>query len=158
MKTMLWLPAVFLAGIVIGAWGPREEIRAIKEHTAIIFRYQRDFSSLRAKQADIPEDERIQDVDRTVEFEPYGLYFNTVWFSVGRNVADGKIHIYTLHRMEDIEFSFQTYIIPEDFNVRQYMSDYWVDDDEIEPYPGREPDDAFTLESFEAGKHMDLTL
>ena len=31
MKTMLWLPAVFLAGVVIGAWGPREEIRAIKE-------------------------------------------------------------------------------------------------------------------------------
>ena len=31
MKTLLWLPAVFLAGIVIGAWGPREEIRAIKE-------------------------------------------------------------------------------------------------------------------------------
>lgn len=31
MKTLLWLPAVFLAGIVIGAWGPREEIRALKE-------------------------------------------------------------------------------------------------------------------------------
>jgi len=31
MKTLLWLPAIFLAGIVIGAWGPREEIRAIKE-------------------------------------------------------------------------------------------------------------------------------
>ena len=31
MKVLLWLPAVFVAGIVIGAWGPREEIRALKE-------------------------------------------------------------------------------------------------------------------------------
>ena len=30
MKALLWLPAVFIAGIVIGAWGPREEIRALK--------------------------------------------------------------------------------------------------------------------------------
>ena len=134
-----------------------EVIRAIKEHTAIIFRYQRDNSDLRAMQAKagVPEDERIQDDDRIVEFEPYGLYFNTVWFSVGRNVADGKIRIYTLHRMKDIDFSFQTYNIPEDFNVKQYMTDYWVDDDMIED-PGRKPDDAFTLESFEAGKHLDL--
>ena len=32
MKTaLLWLPAAVLAGMVIGAWGPREEIRALKE-------------------------------------------------------------------------------------------------------------------------------
>ena len=31
MKTLLWLPAVFIAGIVIGAWGPREEIRSLRE-------------------------------------------------------------------------------------------------------------------------------
>ncbi len=31
MKHLLWLPAVFLAGIIIGAWGPREEVRALKE-------------------------------------------------------------------------------------------------------------------------------
>ena len=129
-------------------------IRAIKEHTAIIFRYQRYNSFSRAMQAKkgVPPD-----VDRTVEFEPYGLYFNTVWFSVGRNVADGKIHIYTLHRMEDIDFSFQTYNIPEDFNVKQYMTDYWVDnDDSIEPHPGREPDDAFTLKRFEASGKWDF--
>ena len=130
-----------------------EVIRAIKEHTAIIFRYQRDNSDLRAMQAKagVPEDERIQDDDRIVEFEPYGLYFNTVWFSVGRDVADGKIYIYTLHRMEDIDFSFQTYNIPEDFNVKQYMTDYWVDDDEVGP--SQEPDDRFTLESYEADKY-----
>lgn len=47
--------------------------------------------------------------------------------------------------------------VPEDFSVKQYMSDFWVDDDELEPYP-EEPDDAFTLESFEAGKDCDLRL
>ena len=31
MKILIWLPAVFLLGIVIGAWEPREEIRALKE-------------------------------------------------------------------------------------------------------------------------------
>ena len=137
-----------------------EVLRAIKDHTAICFRYQRDFSSLRKQQdkAGVSPNEQIQDIDKMVDFEPYGLYFSTVWFAVGKNLADNRIHIYTLHRMREIDFLFSTYFIPEDFNVKQYMTDFWVDDDEIEPYSGREPDDAFTLESFEAGKQLDLTL
>lgn len=137
-----------------------EVVRAIKERTAIIFRYRRDFSSLRAKQkkAGVPKDEQIKDVDKTVEFEPYGVYYNTVWFAVGRNVADGRIHIYTLHRMEDLDFSFQTFSVPEDFNVKQYMTDYWVDNEELGPNPETEEDDSYTLECFEAGKYLDLQL
>lgn len=34
MKALIWLPAACLAGIVIGAWGPREELRTREEHAA----------------------------------------------------------------------------------------------------------------------------
>ena len=32
MKSLIWLPLACLAGIVIGAWGPREELREFKEN------------------------------------------------------------------------------------------------------------------------------
>ena len=31
MKTLIWLPAACLVGLIVGAWGPREELRALKE-------------------------------------------------------------------------------------------------------------------------------
>ena len=31
MKTVIWLPIACLVGVIIGAWGPREEIRAMRE-------------------------------------------------------------------------------------------------------------------------------
>ena len=33
MRTIIWLPIACLAGVIIGAWGPREEIRAMRERT-----------------------------------------------------------------------------------------------------------------------------
>jgi len=125
-------------------------VRAIKEHRTIRFRYRRHDR--------IPKAGISLDYDRIVTFQPYGLYNSTLWFTVGKNLADGKLHIYALHRLSEIEFLDETFAVPEDFSVKQYMSDYWVDDDELEPYPGREPDDAFALESFDAGKGLDLKL
>ena len=125
-------------------------VRAIKEHRAIRFRYVR--------QDRIPQLGISRTIDRVVTFSPYGLYNSTLWFTVGKNMADGKLHIYALHRISELEFLDETFTVPVDFSVKQYMSDYWVDDDEPEPYPGREPDDAFTLERFEAGKSLDLKI
>ena len=31
MKTVIWLPIACLVGVIIGAWGPREEMRALLE-------------------------------------------------------------------------------------------------------------------------------
>ena len=33
MKTAIWLPIACLVGVIIGAWGPREEIRAMRERS-----------------------------------------------------------------------------------------------------------------------------
>ena len=125
-------------------------VRAIKEHRAIRFRYVRRYR--------IPNSDISSNIDRVVTFSPYGLYNSTLWFTVGKNMADGKLHVYALHRISELEFLDETFTVPVDFSVKQYMSDYWVDEDELEPYPGREPDDAFTLERFEAGKDIDLKL
>ena len=106
----------------------------------------------------IPDAGISSTIDRVVTFSPYGLYNSTLWFTAGKNMADGKLHVYALHRISELEFLDETFTVPVDFSVKQYKSDYWSDEDELEPYPGREPDDAFTLESFEAGKFLDLKL
>ena len=124
-----------------------ELIRAIKDRQTIRFRYKR--------QDRIPKFEPMN-YDVVVSFQPYGLYNSTLWFTVGKNLKDGGIHIYALHRLSEIEFLDEHFVVPEDFNVKQYMSDFWVDDDDLGPE--REPDDAFALESFEAGKDVDLRL
>ena len=123
-----------------------ELVKAIKDHTTVRFRHVRHDR--------IPSGGPSPDYDHVVTFQPYGLYNNCLWFTVGRNLSDGKIHIYTLHRIFDIEFTEERFTVPEDFNVKQYMTDFWVDDGDLEPE--REPDDAFALESFEAGKGLDL--
>ena len=125
-----------------------ELIRAIKNHQTIKFRYKRHDS--------IPAAKIERDIDMVVSFQPYGLYNSTLWFAVGKSLSDGKIHIYALHRLSEIEFLDENFTVPEDFNVKQYMSDFWVDEEYLEQK--REPDDAFALESFEAVKAMDLKL
>lgn len=125
-----------------------ELIKAIKNHQTIKFRYKRHDS--------IPEAKIERDIDRVISFQPYGLYNSTLWFTVGKSLSDGMINIYALHRLSEIEFLDDTFTVPEDFNVKQYMSDFWVDEEYLEQK--REPDDAFALESFEAVKAMDLKL
>ncbi len=123
-------------------------VKAIKEHQTIRFRHRRYDDG-------IPNVEPLN-YDHGVTFQPYGLYNSTLWFTVGKTLKDGKIHIYALHRLSEIEFLDEHFQIPEDFNVKHYMSDFWVDDDDFGPE--REPDDAFALESFEAGKGLDLKM
>ena len=125
-------------------------VRAIQEHKTIQFKYKRDYTRFRAMQArtGVPIEEWEPDVVRYLDMEPYGLYFNTLWFSVGRIVSDGQIHVYALHRMNSIQFLDSHFTVPDDFDVKQYMSNFSVDEEELEE---REPDDASILEGFEAG-------
>ena len=61
MKALIWLPAVFIAGIVIGAWGPREELRTLKEKPRETVGKQRnavDGFQAFAQLANIPEEAR----------------------------------------------------------------------------------------------------
>lgn len=123
-------------------------VKAVKDHQTVRFHYVRDDR--------IPSAEMERHIERDVTFQPYGLYNSTLWFTIGKNLKDGKVHIYALHRLSEFEFLDDHYQIPEDFNLKHYTADFWVDDDDLTPE--REPDDAFTLESFEAGKDLDLKL
>lgn len=121
-------------------------VKAVKNHQVIRFRYQVHKS--------IPAAGLFINHDHLVTFRPYGLYNSTLWFTVGKTEAFGDIRIYALHHISDIEFLEETFLPPEDFDVKHYMSNFKVDDDDIEP--DREPDDAFMLESFEADRSWDL--
>lgn len=125
--------------------------RAIQQHRTIQFKYKKDNTRYRDWQArtGVPIEEWEPDVVRYLEYEPYGLYFSTIWFSVGRIVSDGHIHIYALHRIKDIQFLDSYYTVPEDFDVKQYISDFSVDEEELEEE--RELDDVSVMECFEAG-------
>ena len=123
-------------------------VKAIKEHQTVSFRYIWDSRT--------PSACGENHIERVVTFQPYGLYNSTLWFTVGRNLKDGQIHIYTLHRLSEIEFLDGHFQIPEDFNVKQFMSDFWLDTEELGS--DWEPDDSVTLEAFEAGKGLDLKM
>jgi len=126
-------------------------LRAIQEHKTIQFKYKRDYTRFRAMQArtGVPIEEWEPDVVRYLDLEPYGLYFNTLWFVVGRIVSDGHLHVYVLHRIKDIQFLNSHFTVPEDFDVKEYMSEFSVDEEELEEEG--EPGDASVLECFEAG-------
>ena len=126
-------------------------LRAIQEHRTIQLKYKRDYTRFRAMQArtGVPIEEWEPDVVRYLDMEPYGLYFSTLWFVVGRIVSDGLLHVYALHRIRDIQFLDSHFTVPEDFDVKQYMSDFSVDEEELEEE--RELDDVSVMECFEAG-------
>ena len=123
-------------------------VKAIRDHQTVSFRYIWDSRT--------PSASGENHIERDVTFQPYGLYNSTLWFTVGRNLKDGEIHIYTLHRLSEIEFLDDHFRIPEDFDVKNYMTDFWLDTEELGPE--REPDDSITLEAFEAGKGLDLKM
>lgn len=131
-----------------------ELVLAIKEHNTISFRHIQDNSKTREIQIrhGSKPDDLIVDVDHIVTFQPYGLYNSTLWFTVGRVVNDGEIHVFALHRMSEIELLDDTFCVPSDFNVKQYMTDFWVDSEEYPEFP----DDGIALERFEATKDADL--
>ena len=54
----------------------------------------------------------------------YGLFFCGIWFTVGKVTSDQRLHIYALHRLSEIELQEQAFFFPEDFDVRQFMTEY----------------------------------
>ena len=59
MKSFVWLPIACIAGVIIGAWGPREELRALKENAEAERKKPRNaaegFQAF-ARMANIPEE------------------------------------------------------------------------------------------------------
>ena len=59
MKSFIWIPIACVAGVIIGAWGPREELRTLKENAEAARRQPRNaaegFQAF-ARMANIPEE------------------------------------------------------------------------------------------------------
>ena len=59
MKSFIWLPIACVAGVIIGAWGPREELRSLKENAEAERKQPRNaaegFQAF-ARMANIPEE------------------------------------------------------------------------------------------------------
>ena len=62
MKSFIWLPIACIAGVIIGAWGPREELRALKENAEVERKRPRNATAegfqAFARMANIPEEAR----------------------------------------------------------------------------------------------------
>lgn len=58
-----------------------------------------------------------------VTIEPYFVrIFKQLWYVVGNNVADKKIKTYSLDRMSDPRITDHSYIIPSNFNAKDYFA------------------------------------
>ncbi|MBR4617596.1 MAG: hypothetical protein IKO55_18455, partial [Kiritimatiellae bacterium] len=62
MKSFIWLPIACIAGEIIGAWGPREELRSLKENAEAERKQPRNATAegfqAFARMANIPEEAR----------------------------------------------------------------------------------------------------
>lgn len=116
-----------------------EVLRAIKERKTIRFKYRFKYQ---------------QQPPQEIDIEPFGLYFCTAWFMVGRSVKYGTLQIYGLHHMSDIEFLDRDYTVPEDFNLEQYMENYNHSDTML-VFP-QESDDGNTFDSLKRGLKYDF--
>ena len=60
MKSFIWLPIACIAGVIIGAWGPREELRSLKENAEAERKQPRNAAAegfqAFARMANIPEE------------------------------------------------------------------------------------------------------
>lgn len=133
-----------------------ELARAIRDHQVIRFRYFHNYEDFRDKQKEqgASTGELVQDIDCRVDIETYGLYFCTAWFMVGRSVRYGSIQIYALHKMSEIEFLDAHYIVPADFNVERYMSNFNYQDVMFDlPV---EKDDSIAFDSLKMSLKYDL--
>lgn len=95
-------------------------VQALRDRMTIRFRYRHDYSFARRSVAGC---EQLQDTDYTDEMAVYGLFFCGIWFAVGKVFTDRHLHIYALHRLSEIVEQDKGYTIPEDFDVRQYMTE-----------------------------------
>ena len=63
--------------------------------------------------------------------------------------SDRKLHIYTLHRLSEIQETERIYDFPEDFDTRQFMMEYKEDMDVLARiHESRREDDGMTLEVY----------
>lgn len=61
---------------------------------------------------------------RDVAVEPYFLkIFRQRWYVTGRNVKDNAIKTYALDRMADVVVEPSTFVLPPDFDSKEYVND-----------------------------------
>lgn len=66
------------------------------------------------------------DFSFTSIMEPYGVAFYDGWFLVGRAHEDGIIHVIELRNIIKLEELEDTYVFPEDFDLKYYCDHYSV--------------------------------
>lgn len=67
-----------------------------------------------------------KDYANTFEIEPYCLkLFQRRWYILAHSLYDDRIRIYALDRMENVEATEYTFVLPPDFDAQEYFSDYF---------------------------------
>lgn len=62
----------------------------------------------------------------TFPVEPYCLkIFQKRWYLLAKSVNDGKMRIYGLDRLENVEATTDRFSMPEDFNAKEYFSTFF---------------------------------
>lgn len=130
-------------------------VQALKDRKIIRFRYRHDYSYARST---VPVCKNLPDTDYHDEMAVYGLFFCGIWFAVGSVCSDRRLHVYALHRLSEIEPREKGYDFPEDFDVRQFMTEYTVDlSAPVDSWPCLE-DDGSSLEVYRIGTEPSLLL
>ena len=58
--------------------------------------------------------------------EPYCLkMFQKRWYLLAKSINDGKIRIYGLDRLENVELTTERFSMPRDFNAKEYFSTFF---------------------------------
>ena len=121
-------------------------LQGLRDRRIIRFRYSCDYSYARET---VPACKDLKDICYTDEMAVYGLFFCGIWFVVGKVQSDRKLHIYTLHRLSEIQETERIYDFPEDFDTRQFMMEYKEDMDVLARiHESRREDDGMTLEVY----------
>ena len=95
-------------------------VHALRDRMIIRYRYRHDYSYARRS---VVGCEHLPDTEYTGEMAIYGLFFCGIWFAIGKVLSDCHLHIYALHRISIIGEQNKGYTIPEDFDVRHYMTE-----------------------------------
>lgn len=70
----------------------------------------------------------------TFPVEPYCLkMFQKRWYLLAKSINDGKMRIYGLDRLENVELTTERFSMPKDFNAKEYFSTFFgiVTDDSV---------------------------
>jgi len=62
----------------------------------------------------------------TFPVEPYCLkMFQKRWYLLAKSINDGKMRIYGLDRLENVELTKERFSMPKDFNAKEYFSTFF---------------------------------